>query len=287
MPPPVVLVAEDEPSVRSVVAECLRDEGYAVRGVGGRYEHGCVKAHDVARPGKTLHGSPANRCGDLHDRSEPEWPDPHDQRREISARGRTSRSGLLQDRRSGCPRGRNLGFRHPDSLPQRRAAREGTDPGAVRQPLDARVIRADVNSGVLTLKAAAGPFKVDLPGGLVAAFQRGDMVPIELAVMPAPTAGGRRRQSKNRSVGWASPLCCLPFSGRFRAGNNSDRRSSGTLANAVKAVIEMPDRQRRAPEHQAWRNLKYPAKADPTSAAGSEEAVRAGGAACQHCRADP
>jgi CheY-like chemotaxis protein len=33
MPPPVVLVAEDEPSVRSVVAECLRDEGYAVREV--------------------------------------------------------------------------------------------------------------------------------------------------------------------------------------------------------------------------------------------------------------
>jgi CheY-like chemotaxis protein len=33
MPPPVVLVAEDEPSVRSMVAECLRDEGYGVREV--------------------------------------------------------------------------------------------------------------------------------------------------------------------------------------------------------------------------------------------------------------
>jgi hypothetical protein len=80
-----------------------------------------------------------------------------------------------------------LASAHPDSLPQRRAAREGTDPGAVRQHLDARVVRADVNSGVLTVKTAAGTLKVDLPSGLIAAFQRADVVPVELAVIPAPS----------------------------------------------------------------------------------------------------
>jgi hypothetical protein len=80
-----------------------------------------------------------------------------------------------------------LSSAHPDPLPQRRAAREGADPGVVRQQLAAEVARADVNSGVLTLKTAAGTLKVDLPSGLIASFQRADVVPVELVVIPAPS----------------------------------------------------------------------------------------------------
>jgi hypothetical protein len=80
-----------------------------------------------------------------------------------------------------------LSSAHPDPLLQRRAAREGTDPGVVRQRLDAHVIRANVNRGVLTLKTAAGTLKIDLPSGLIGAFRRADAVPVELAVIPAPS----------------------------------------------------------------------------------------------------
>jgi hypothetical protein len=81
----------------------------------------------------------------------------------------------------------------------------------VRQHLDARVVRADVKSGVLTVKTAAGALKVDLPGGLVATFQRADVVPIELAVMPAPTTGGSpaTEQEQVRRMGVAALLFAI------------------------------------------------------------------------------
>jgi hypothetical protein len=94
-----------------------------------------------------------------------------------------------------------LSSAHPDPLPQRRAAREGTDPGVVRQQLAAEVALADAKNGLLTLKTAAGTLNVDLPSGLIVALQRADVVSVELAVTPAPSLqaspltdpeGGRR-----------------------------------------------------------------------------------------------
>jgi hypothetical protein len=77
---------------------------------------------------------------------------------------------------------------HADPPARRRPAREGQDPAVVRRRLDAEVTRADLKTGVLTLKSVAGPVRVELPAHVVAAFPRGDMVPSELAVIPAPLA---------------------------------------------------------------------------------------------------
>jgi hypothetical protein len=75
---------------------------------------------------------------------------------------------------------------HTDPPAQRRAAREGTDPGIVRQYLDAEVARADLKTGVLTLKSVAGTVKIELPSTMITAFRRGEVLPVELMVGPVP-----------------------------------------------------------------------------------------------------
>jgi hypothetical protein len=79
---------------------------------------------------------------------------------------------------------------HADPPTRRRAAREATDPAIVRQRLNAAVTGVDLRTGILTLKSVAGPVKVVLPSGALSAFRRGDVVPVELAVVPAMPVQG-------------------------------------------------------------------------------------------------
>jgi hypothetical protein len=79
---------------------------------------------------------------------------------------------------------------HADPPTRRRAAREGTDPAVLRQQLTAAVTEVDLRTGILTLKSVAGSVKIQLPSAAVAAFERGDVVPVELAVVPAMPVQG-------------------------------------------------------------------------------------------------
>ncbi|HEV8438512.1 MAG TPA: hypothetical protein VGT40_10490 [Methylomirabilota bacterium] len=72
----------------------------------------------------------------------------------------------------------------PASSPQ---ARDRSDPAILRQRLQSQVISVDLSKGVLMLQTPSGRVRVDLPSNVLEQFRKGDLVPIELAVILQPS----------------------------------------------------------------------------------------------------
>jgi uncharacterized protein (UPF0218 family) len=92
-----------------------------------------------------------------------------------------------------------------------RPAREGTNPAVIRQQLDAEVAGADLKTGVLTLKSAAGTAQVELPSSVITAFKKGEVVRVELAVIPATNVepSAATRPERARRAGLAAFLMAI------------------------------------------------------------------------------
>lgn len=70
----------------------------------------------------------------------------------------------------------------------------GSDTAVARKRLTAHVTRVNVARGTLAFQTSAGPAEMDLPITILKRFQKGDTIPVELAVIPRPPGAADRAE---------------------------------------------------------------------------------------------